>query len=177
MRTLTQQLDRRSCKTALRGTADPPRSSSSVPPPRLYRHGSLVLPSLILVVSPRYGTSAYFLNTYDHPRVVLFCLAAWAGYGDLGAISVGRLHSQSLSFSLSSSAFLLLSLQYILRIRTFARLSPIQRDTARSWEKVENFTMIWRALKSNVGYRSRRSRRDTPEKARFYQRLHRKAIK
>ena len=24
-------------------------------------------------------STAYFLGTYDHPRVVLFCLAAWAG--------------------------------------------------------------------------------------------------
>jgi len=132
MRTLTQQLDRRSCKITLRGVAGTPRSSSSSSsrPPRQLR-GSIVT-VLILVFfscspSRRFlstrssfllesGTSAYFLDTYDRPRVVLFCLAAWAGSGDLEAISVRRLLSflvlfllqlrdASLAFELSQNYF------------------------------------------------------------------------
>lgn len=54
---------------------------------RGYRHGSLFPfrppfpfsgPRSFLFES---STSAYFLGTYDRPRVVLFCLAAWAGAG------------------------------------------------------------------------------------------------
>lgn len=119
MRTLTQQLDRRSCKTALRGVAGPSSLSfSSSSSSRLSRllQGSivtalfLVLLSLALarssprvpVVSSRGGTSAYFLGTYGRPRIVLFCLAAWAGSGDLGAISARRLLSFSVLFFLIS---------------------------------------------------------------------------
>lgn len=137
MRTLTQQLDRRSCKTALRGVAGTPRSSSSSSsrPPRQLR-GSIVT-VLILVFfscspSRRFlstrssfllesGTSEYFLGTYDRPRVVLFCLAAWAGSGDLEAISVRRLLSflflpqlrdASLAFELSQDYFSVESMKF-----------------------------------------------------------------
>lgn len=62
-------------------------------------------------------STAYFLGTYDHPRVVLFCLAAWAGaertqgpspFADYSAsFSPSLLLRLALSFS-SSSMYLCL---------------------------------------------------------------------
>lgn len=178
MRTLTQQLDRRSCKTALRGIADPPRSSSSVPPPRLYRHGSLVLLSLILVVSPLVRHECV-LSQYLRPSSSSFILS-----GRVGGIRGLRGHlCWSITLSISIFFFLLVRLPPPKPTihpshSDFCTIVSDQRDTARSWEKVDNFTMIWRALKSNVvSVTETRDRAETPEKARFYQRLHRKAIK
>lgn len=104
MRTLTQQLDRRSCKTALRGVAGTlhsslphvPRGCPAVLSSRFsHSRPALARPRRCLPTRTSFllesGTSAYFLGTYDRPRVVLFCLAAWAG--SAGRRLRGHLHS------------------------------------------------------------------------------------
>lgn len=70
-----------------------------------------------LVVSPsRAARARYFLGTYDRPRVVLFCLAAWAGSGNSEAISARRLPLFPVPF-LSPDLY-----RRIPRIRTLIRL-------------------------------------------------------
>jgi len=96
MRTLTQQLDQRSCKTACPARSAPlhPSSFSSSQEALLLSPPQGTIPSrgrplsLVLRSSPphafllsRAARAEYFLGTYDRPRVVLFCLAAWAREG------------------------------------------------------------------------------------------------
>lgn len=93
-----------------------------------YRHGSFFVylrhlprPRSFLFES---STSAYFLGTYDRPRVVLFCLATWAGAGRCTELR-GHLHLpitlllslfilQCPSFSFFLPLFFFLSVSFLL---------------------------------------------------------------
>lgn len=99
-----------------------------------YRHGSPPLPlprpsharsTLVSLLE----STAYFLGTYDHPRVVLFCLAAWAGAERTQGPSPFADYSASFSPSLRLSLSLSRSRSRATRPR-FARLAL---SLSRQW--------------------------------------------
>lgn len=75
-----------------------------------YRHGPFSVSPFDLALirarpSRRAARGAYFLGTYDRPRVVLFCLAAWAGAGRCTELR-GHLHLPiTLPYSLPHPSF------------------------------------------------------------------------
>lgn len=102
-----------------------------------YRHGSPPLPlprpsharsTLVSLLE----STAYFLGTYDHPRVVLFCLAAWAGAERTQGPSPFADYSASFSPSLRLSLSLSVSRSRATRPR-FARLAL---SLSRQWPRL-----------------------------------------